>query len=381
MPRPKLRTAAAAVSVAGGLVLAGGGVLAGTSVLVAPAAAAGAACVPTGYIAVTDTSTHTSLGYLSNTFNTFGEYVITSNATDELTVTAPFGSRVSITATNGSASDTPFVGGIKGYSSAGPSLGSTTATSANYAYLGGTAHTPAGSAPVKAANSFTTANEIAESVESSIWTLGSHGGLQPQWVNTNGSKPATQLVSEDGILILTGDPTAFAATYGAADPVRLTLVQTSAPCPVTNPSISATVTSAHAKTRYGWYRSPVKVHFTCTRGTAPLTAPCPPNVTFTADTKHRRVARTIHAYDGGVANTAVILKIDRVKPALRISGVRDGANYAHPPRLVCHATDHLSGVATCTITSHRLGQTVSYVATAIDRAGNVERVKGHYTVG
>jgi hypothetical protein len=50
----------------------------------------------------------------------------------------------------------------------------------------------------------------------------------------------------------------------------------------------------------------------------------------------------------------------------------------------CDGTDALSGIATCTLTVHSVKkgktQTITYQATATDRAGNTATVKGTYIV-
>jgi hypothetical protein len=140
-----------------------------------------------------------------------------------------------------------------------------------------------------------------------------------------------------------------------------------------DPSITATITSAHAKTRYGWYRSSVKVTFHCTAHGAALTASCPAPVTFTHNGAGQAVTRTVTAVDGGGATIAVRgINIDAVMPSARITGVRNGAVYfGAAPAARCVAADALSRVAACRLTTKRHGETTTVTATATDRAGNV----------
>ncbi|GAB4012555.1 beta strand repeat-containing protein [Nocardioides ultimimeridianus] len=140
-----------------------------------------------------------------------------------------------------------------------------------------------------------------------------------------------------------------------------------------DPTITATLSSAHPRTRSGWYRSPVTVHFTCATNGAGLTAPCPGAVTLSRNAAAQSVARTIRAVDGGVATVAVSgIDIDRVRPTVAITGIDARAPYfASAPVGHCDARDTLSGVASCSLTQQRRGTTEVYTATARDRAGNV----------
>jgi hypothetical protein len=146
-----------------------------------------------------------------------------------------------------------------------------------------------------------------------------------------------------------------------------------------NPSITAHVRSAHAKSAAGWYRSPVTVSFTCTTAGSPLVLGCPAPVTISKNVKGQYLTKTIAAADGGVATVNVgPISLDRTKPALTITGVKAGAIYgAFPaPFATCSAHDALSGLAkACTVSSHRSGSHVTFTAIAKDKAGNVTTKK------
>jgi hypothetical protein len=149
-----------------------------------------------------------------------------------------------------------------------------------------------------------------------------------------------------------------------------------------DPSISAHVTSARSKSRYGWYRTPVTVSFTCAANGADLAAPCPTPVTLSHNAAGQAVTRTVTATDGGSA-TAIVsgINIDRAAPRPSIGGVRDGATYrgaAPTPRCVGH--DGLSGTATCKLSLTRSGDLVRYRVTASDLAGNTASARGSYHV-
>lgn len=139
-----------------------------------------------------------------------------------------------------------------------------------------------------------------------------------------------------------------------------------------DPSLTATVSSASAPSRWGWYRTPVTVTFACRPASAPLTAPCPAPVTFSRNGAGQSVTRTVTATDGGVATATVTrISVDRTAPAVAISGIRDGGRYlANTSAARCVASDSLSGVASCTLTRTRSGVRERVTATAVDRAGN-----------
>jgi hypothetical protein len=151
---------------------------------------------------------------------------------------------------------------------------------------------------------------------------------------------------------------------------------------VSNPSIVARLSSATKKTRYGWYRSPVTVTFTCTTNGAPLTTPCPAAVTLSASRAGQSVSRTITSTNGGTATVAVSkINIDRVRPTVQIVGVKAGTVYSILPGTVrCSARAGLSGLASCRVQRHQTTSggglettTVRYTATATDKAGNTNR--------
>jgi hypothetical protein len=149
-----------------------------------------------------------------------------------------------------------------------------------------------------------------------------------------------------------------------------------------DPTITATVTSSIPKTTYGWYRVPVTISFTCTPNGAPLTAPCPSPVTLSSNGAGQSVSRTIMATDGGAATvTTSGINIDRTPPTVSIAGVKAGAYYpGAAPKPRCVATDALSGVATCRLTSTTSGPNVTVTARATDKAGNARSTQLTYHV-
>jgi hypothetical protein len=149
-----------------------------------------------------------------------------------------------------------------------------------------------------------------------------------------------------------------------------------------DPTITATVTSAKAASAAGWYRTPVTVTFDCTTDGADLTAPCPAPVQIAANGAGQSVTRTIAATDGGVATATVSgINVDRAAPSVAVAGVKDGGAYGgKAPAARCVARDSLSGVAVCTLSKHRSGAVTSYTVSATDKAGNVTTARGSYQV-
>lgn len=168
-----------------------------------------------------------------------------------------------------------------------------------------------------------------------------------------------------------------------ADPVGSdsTLYAQWSPMP---PEISARVFSTRPKNSSGWYRTPVTVEFTCTIHTADLVGGCPPAVQLIQDGHGQSLTRTITDTDGRVAAVTVTgINIDRTAPTLRVVGVRSGATYVRAPKLVCRATDAVSGVASCRLTRRVISRRAhlvvyGYRAVATDRAGNVRVTTGRY---
>jgi hypothetical protein len=130
-----------------------------------------------------------------------------------------------------------------------------------------------------------------------------------------------------------------------------------------DPELIGHLSSRHPKSRYGWYRSPVTVSFTCVAHGKALTGPCPAPVTLSHDGGGQSVTRSITADDGGAA-TAVVkdISIDRAAPRVRVA-IRRGT-----PR--CEARDGGSGVASCRLAATTRNGVAHYRAVAIDRAGN-----------
>jgi hypothetical protein len=147
------------------------------------------------------------------------------------------------------------------------------------------------------------------------------------------------------------------------------------------PGISAALTSARPS-KAGWYRTPVTATFTCTGSR--LVGDCPAPTTLTRSGRGQVVTRTITDDQAGTATVTRSVSIDLAKPVVRVTGARTGATYRTAKKLTCKATDTLSGVASCKVTTTRKkvagGTQVRWTGTATDRAGNTATTTGRYLI-
>jgi hypothetical protein len=154
------------------------------------------------------------------------------------------------------------------------------------------------------------------------------------------------------------------------------------------PTIRASLSSSAPKNARGWWHSPVTVRFTCaTPSGTKLTNRCPSPAILSRSAGGQSVTRTISASNGAVATVKVSgIKIDRNRPAVRITGVTNRGFYlGRAPRVRCRATEQPSGVASCKLeirTRHvgrRLLETrATAVATTV--AGSSRTVTYTFTV-
>jgi YVTN family beta-propeller protein len=151
--------------------------------------------------------------------------------------------------------------------------------------------------------------------------------------------------------------------------------------PHQDPTITATVSSAHARTSHGWYRTPVTVTFHCTTHSAALTKACPAAVILRSNGAGQSITRTIAAVDDGTATVTVRgINIDESAPSVFVGRIRNGATYrAATPTATCVGKDALSGIASCTLTRRTSGHRTTITATATDKAGNTRRAQASYT--
>jgi subtilisin family serine protease len=193
--------------------------------------------------------------------------------------------------------------------------------------------------------------------------------------SVNGS-PIGSATLQDGVAVLEGEVThggtrLIKAEYqGSAD-----FEPSSDQVERTDPELTAKI-KTRGKNRFGWYRKPVDVYFTCTPHGSDLTEGCPSPRRLKRDGRGQQVKATIVAQDGGEATVTVGgINIDRTKPKVRIRGVRRGATYKRVRRARCAAHDRTSGMRSCGVRWKRRGHRVIYTATGIDRAGNKRVVR------
>jgi hypothetical protein len=192
-----------------------------------------------------------------------------------------------------------------------------------------------------------------------------------------GSAPVVNGTATLTYTVPSGATRQLAAVYSGAADFTGSSVSTAR----NDPSITATVTSAHARTPYGWYRSPVTVTFHCTTHGAALTAACPAAVVLRTNAAGLSVTRTIAAADGGTATLVLRgVNIDQSAPSVSVGGVRSGASYnGTAPAATCRGEDALSGIARCTVSKRVSGSTVTVTAVATDKAGNTRSAHATYT--
>ena len=191
-----------------------------------------------------------------------------------------------------------------------------------------------------------------------------------QTINIGNEGHATLLYS-----VPTGAPHTIAATYtGSNDLTGSTSSYTR-----TDPTISVALKSSVARTKYGWYRKPVTATFTCRRGSAAVTS-CSEPATLIASGRQRVLTGVAATADGGASSITTKVNIDLVAPTVQVTGPANGAVYVgSAPRARCAGADKLSGLATCSLhVTPRANGVFSYVATAVDRAGNSKQVSGSY---
>ncbi len=144
------------------------------------------------------------------------------------------------------------------------------------------------------------------------------------------------------------------------------------------PTITATLTSRAPMTHFGWFRRNVTISYTCDAGDSTLVGSCPPSDRVSNEGEGITVERTIATADGDTASVTTVVNLDKVKPALRATHVRDGATYRRMPQVGCEAADGLSGLVRCQAFQHvvRDGDAFRYRVRARDKAGNRTVARG-----
>lgn len=118
------------------------------------------------------------------------------------------------------------------------------------------------------------------------------------------------------------------------------------PLDTTPPAAHPAVTAGKAGTR-GWYTTPVTVTWNWTdKGT--ITNQCTTTSTASANGKAISVTASCTDLAGNTGRASFVLKIDRTRPKVTITGVRNHRRYrkGHVPIADCRTTETVSGVAT-----------------------------------
>ncbi|HTW13153.1 MAG TPA: Ig-like domain repeat protein [Solirubrobacteraceae bacterium] len=195
--------------------------------------------------------------------------------------------------------------------------------------------------------------------------------------SVGGMEVGTAAVRADGTAVLHyGVPSRSIRSVRAAYSGDSDFTSSVGPSSGGSPFLAYTISSAHSKTRYGWYRSAVKLTFHCVVTGAALTGPCPAPVKLTASRAHQAVRKSIRTANGQTAAVSVSgINIDSTRPRVRLLGpVRDRV-YAAAPRARCVASDRVSGLASCRLTEIRSGAKVTYTALATSRSGTTAAVR------
>ncbi|KAG8868256.1 hypothetical protein FRC20_003734 [Serendipita sp. 405] len=180
-----------------------------------------ATTIYTGAIEVRDANTDAFLGYISRE-TTWGMSTYSGDLSkaDAFTFTAPTDGTVTqaeiVSLTK--IDEYPFLGLIEG-----PGNDDDTIGSENWQYLviGGTPHSEPDATPQTGPNSY---SDLDRTWESSVWTINTlTGDISPQWVNPDGSKPATFIMAWYGTYLFgSGDPAQMNDHYeGSAPNVKL----------------------------------------------------------------------------------------------------------------------------------------------------------------
>lgn len=201
----------------------------------------------------------------------------------------------------------------------------------------------------------------------------------PVTFTVNGTTVGTANLSAKGVATLafkSSGAEVASASYGGDDHFTGSTTSTS----TRNPVITAKITSAHPKTKLGWYRAAVTITFTCKAGSAPLKGTCPHPVTLGHSAAAQTVSRTVSDTDGGIAMITVSpINIDLKAPVVKVNGIKNGATYdaPGPSKITCEATDALSGLASpCALKVVRGPLHITWTAKASDKAGNTTTVSG-----
>jgi Bacterial Ig-like domain (group 3) len=314
----------------------------------------------------------------NTTAGTAASVTVTATAADA-TVATGYAGTVHFTSTDGAAvlpADTTLTDGTGTFSVTFAATGTQSVTATDTGDASITGNDSSDVAAAATSPTTTTAGSTTTSLTAEV--LSTDAGLPTGMVSftVNGVSAGSTTLGSDQTATVSHTPGTGVQTVVATYSGDATFKGSTDSYVVTPPAVTTKAKSAHAKTKYGWYRSPVTVTFTCKAGSAPVV--CPKPATLRQQGKSGAVHAVIEASDGGRRSITVHFNVDTTKPTLRVTHVKNGHTYRHSPHPKCKATDGLSGVASCTITTHKHGHRVDYTATAKDKAGNVKIDRGNW---
>ncbi|KAF5320700.1 hypothetical protein D9619_002172 [Psilocybe cf. subviscida] len=172
----------------------------------------------TGKIEVRNTDGGAVLGWLSTATSDAGNIKPTTNEGEAMKFTftldfgATSGSQVRVNMQN---SPGPLLGLVEGRDNANPDIG---ADSFQYMYLNGISlpGSSPGSSPTAQTSVYSTKNSVTKHAETDIWTIDTvSGAMSVQWINSDGSAPATYLFLQSNYVYAGGSPSKFHDRYPA----------------------------------------------------------------------------------------------------------------------------------------------------------------------
>jgi hypothetical protein len=153
------------------------------------------------------------------------------------------------------------------------------------------------------------------------------------------------------------------------------------------PTIKYTLSSAKSETRYGWYGQAVTVKFSCQPPEgSELSGSCPAAQTIAKSGRDLTATGTVKATNGSSASvTTAGIDIDTAAATVRVTGPASGKSYKNKaPSASCSASESLSGVASCTLSTSKSkikgGYHETVTAKATTKAGVVSTKSITFTV-
>ncbi len=155
-------------------------------------------------------SNGTSLGYLADD-PTYWTPLLNADVNNALIVdfilNGTSGAAVNLTPENSGETGFPYFGLVVGRDSTNSDIAS---GNFNYLYIGNTDATPPNSTPQLAGNYFSANGDVTKASESAVWTVDATAKtLVPVWVNSDSSKPTTQVFVQSNHVYAGGDADQF----------------------------------------------------------------------------------------------------------------------------------------------------------------------------